>query len=177
MGKQGEKNARSATGLTKKIQKELLEIMVRIVPVHEKNYRDFEKMVRRRTSGRFAAACKDFEEREPSARILEELANPNLYVFAAAADGIFVGWISLAYLPKVGKFEGHGHIYVDELWVDPAYRRGGVAKMLMKQAEILAERKEAAGIRLYVNTENPGALSLYQLCGYKKNDTAYFMEK
>lgn len=52
MGKQGEKNARSATGLTKKIQKELLEIMVRIVPVHEKNYRDFEKMVRRRTSGR-----------------------------------------------------------------------------------------------------------------------------
>lgn len=115
-----------------------------------------------------AAACKDFEEREPSARILEELANPNLYVFAAASDGIFVGWISLAYLPKVGKFEGHGHIYVDELWVDPAYRRGGVAKMLMKQAEILAERKEAAGIRLYVNTENSGALSLYQLCGYKK---------
>lgn len=52
LGKQGKKNARSATGLTKKIQKELLEIMVRIVPVHEKNYRDFEKMVRRRTSGR-----------------------------------------------------------------------------------------------------------------------------
>jgi len=89
----------------------------------------------------------------------------------------FVGWISFIYLPKVGKYRGHGHVYVDELWIEPSYRRNGLAKALLVKADELAQKLSAKGIRLYVNTENPGAQRLYQEHGFEMTGTAYFCEK
>lgn len=40
-------------------------------------------------------------------------------------------------MPKVGKYNGFGHVYVDELWIHPSYRRNGLAYELMKKAEAL----------------------------------------
>lgn len=52
-------------------------------------------------------------------------------------DKRYVGWISLIYMPKAGKWNGHGHIYVDELWIEPSFRGQGLAKALMRKADEL----------------------------------------
>lgn len=121
-------------------------------------------------------------EREPSQepvseQIKKELLNPDLYVYAVKVDGRYVGWISCVYIAKVGKWKGHGHIYVDELWVEPSYRGNGFAKALLKKADELKDEFNATGIRLYVNVNNPVAQNLYEACGYVEDGRAIFMEK
>lgn len=108
----------------------------------------------------------------------KELTNPNLYVYAIMVESRYVGWISLIYIPKIGnRWNGHGHIYVDELWVAPSFRERGFAKVLMKKADDLKTELEATGIRLYVNVNNPTAKKVYEYCGYREDGQAYFMEK
>ena len=121
-------------------------------------------------------------EREPSQepvseQIKKELLNPDLFVYAVKVDGRYVGWISCVYIAKVGKWKGHGHIYVDELWVEPSFRGNGFAKALLKKADELKDKFEATGIRLYVNVNNPVAKNLYETCGYIEDGRAIFMEK
>ena len=121
-------------------------------------------------------------EREPtqepvSEQIKKELLNPDLYVYAVKVDGRYVGWISCVYIAKVGKWKGHGHIYVDELWVEPSFRGNGFAKALLKKADELKDKLGATGIRLYVNVNNPVAKNLYEACGYVEDGRAIFMEK
>lgn len=121
-------------------------------------------------------------EREPSQELVfeqikKELLNPNLFVYAVKVDGRYVGWISCVYIAKVGKWKGHGHIYVDELWVEPSFRGNGFAKALLKKADELKDKLEATGIRLYVNVNNPVAKNLYEACGYVEDGRAIFMEK
>ena len=121
-------------------------------------------------------------EREPSQepvseQIKKELLNPDLFVYAVKVDGRYVGWISCVYIAKVGKWKGHGHIYVDELWVEPSFRGNGFAKALLKKADELKNKLDATGIRLYVNVNNPVAKNLYEACGYVEDGRAIFMEK
>lgn len=96
-------------------------------------------------------------------------------MYAAEADARFVGWISLVYIPKVSRTLGH--VYVDELWVAPGYRRRGIAQQLLQQADRLRADLQATGIRLYVNTQNPAAKALYEKCDYVADGQADWMEK
>lgn len=137
-----------------------------IVKVGTANYSLFMDMVRRRMG-------RDIQEEYNSA---EDLENPSLAVYAAQEQGKFVGWISLVYIPKIGKFD-KGHIYVDELYVEPASRRSGIAKALMGKADEMRQEFHASGIRLYVNVCNPGARALYEACGYSCTGQADYMEK
>lgn len=122
-------------------------------------------------------------EREPSQmpipeQVLKELRNPNLHVYAVMIDRRYVGWISLIYIPKIGsRWHGHGHIYIDELWVAPNFRGRGLAKALMKKADDLKSELNATGIRLYVNVNNPNARHLYEHYDFLESGKAYFMEK
>lgn len=141
--------------------------------IDSQNYPLFEDMVFWRENG---------FERKPLHRLVaeqikKELANPNLYIYAVMVDKRYVGWISLIYMLKAGKWNGHGHIYVDELWIEPSFRGQGLAKLLMKKADELKTKLEATGIRLYVNIHNPTAKKLYEHCGYLEDGQAYFMEK
>ena len=145
----------------------------RIDRINTENYNLFDDMVFWRENG-FERETMQTPVPEP---IKRELANPNLYLYGAMADNRYVGWISLIYMPKISRWKGHGHIYVDELWVEPNFRRQGLAKALMKKAEELKTELEAAGIRLYVNVNNPTAKKLYESCGYLEDGQAYFMEK
>ena len=75
-----------------------------IEKVMAEKYPLFEDMVFWRQTGR---------ERAPSAepisrQIDHELGNPNLHLYAAMAQNCYVGWISLVYIPKVGKWGGPG---------------------------------------------------------------------
>jgi len=144
-----------------------------IEKIDENNHSLFDDMVFWRENG---------YEREPSQepvseQIKKELLNPDLYVYAVKVDGRYVGWISCVYIAKVGKWKGHGHIYVDELWVEPSFRGNGFAKSLLKKADELKDELGATGIRLYVNVNNPVAKNLYEACGYVEDGRAIFMEK
>lgn len=145
-----------------------------IVRVDADNYYPlFGEMVYRRGH----AGADPAEPLQPDPEVLRELGDRNLRVYAAQAEGRFVGWISLVYMPKVSRFGGHGHVYVDELWVEPEHRRQGIARALMATADEMARERDAVGVRLYVNTQNPGARRLYDECGYAPDGTATFMEK
>ena len=144
-----------------------------IEKIDANNYSLFDDMVFWREQG---------NEREPSQtavseQIKNELSNPDLYVYAAKVEGRYVGWISCVYIAKVGRWNGHGHVYVDELWVEPSYRGNGFAKALLKKADELKDKLGATGIRLYVNVNNPIAKKLYEACGYIEDGKAIFMEK
>lgn len=145
----------------------------RIIRIDEKNYPFFDDMIYWRETG---------QERAPAhapvpQTVGQELQNPNLFVYALETEGRYVGWISLVYIPKVGKWNGRGHVYVDELWVAPEYRGRGYARALMQKADELKDTLQAAGIRLYVNTQNETAHALYSRCGCREDGTAHFMEK
>ena len=120
-------------------------------------------------------------ERHPETRptddvVKKHLEDKNFRIFAAKADGRYVGWIALVFMPKISWTKA-GFVYVDELWVAEAYRRRGIATALIKKADEMKTELLAEGVRLYVNTENPGAAALYRKCGYNGQGTAVFMEK
>ena len=147
-------------------------ILSTVERINADNYNMFEDMLYWREKG---------IEREPAQTVssdeaIRELSDPNLYVYAVLCEGRYVGWISLIYMPKVSRVKC-GYVYVDELWVEPSFRRRGFARMLMAEAERLRKELNATGMRLYVNVNNPEAMRLYESCGYVQCGQAYFMEK
>lgn len=144
-----------------------------IVRINQENYPQFDAMIEWRHTGIEPQPTPSSLTQD----IINELNNPNLYLYGLEIEHHFIGWISLVYIPKVSKFKGHGHIYVDELWIEPSFQNHGYAKILMKKADELKEKLNATGIRLYVNTDNPIAHHLYQTCGFQDEGNAIFMEK
>lgn len=54
----------------------------------------------------------------------------------------------------------------------------GIANALMEKADALSKEMNTAGLRLYVNADNPGGISFYKACGYEqKFGSALFMQK
>jgi len=110
--------------------------------------------------------------------VYEVLDKPNLHVFAAQSGDRFVGWISIVHIPKISRANGRGHLFIDELWVNPACRKQGIASALMRQADALSDEIDTLGARLYVDPTNAEAVSLYERCGYgRKFGAAILMEK
>jgi len=136
----------------------------------------FDDMVFQRINGREKAEHERAEVQNFGI-VYETLDNENLFIFAASVEDKFVGWISLVYIPKVGRTKGKGHLFVDELWVNPTFRRKGIARVLMAEADALSKELNTLGLRLYVNTANHEAISFYQTCGYAKQGEAFFMDK
>ena len=145
----------------------------KVVRIDSENYSLFDDMVYWRENGSERAPLK---EAIPES-ILNELSNLDLFIYAIEVERRYVGWISLIYMPKVGKYNGYGYVYVDELWIHPSYRRNGFANELMKKAEVLKQEKCATGIRLYVNVDNINAKKLYEKCNFTLSCSAYLMEK
>ena len=133
------------------------------IKVTKNNYHQFEDMIFWRIHNKERTEEQKLLSKEKmNSRILNELNNSNLYIYAVVIESRMVGWISLIYLLKVGKFGRKGHIYIDELWIHPLYRRNGLAKELMKKADEIAKTLDLTGIRLYVNITNQEAKELYE---------------
>ena len=148
-----------------------------IVRVDKDNYALFDDMVFFRMNERERTPEEKAEPRD-FATVYAALSDKNLRVYAAEAGGRFVGWVSAVYIPKVGRYNGKGHLYIDELWTAPAFRRHGIAYALMNEAERAAREMGTAGLRLYVGGDNPDALALYAKCGYRdRGGGAHFMDK
>ena len=148
-----------------------------IVLVDKGNYAMFDNMVFFRMNDRVRTPEEQAELRD-FGTVYAALADKNLRVYAAQAGDQFVGWISAVYIPKVGRYGGKGHLFIDELWTAPTFRLHGIAYALMTEAERAAKKLNTVGLRLYVGGDNPGALALYTKCGYRdRGDDAHFMDK
>jgi len=147
-----------------------------IVRVGEDNYKLFDDMVFIRMNGR-EKNVDELKQNKGYTEVNKALQNENLFIYAARCDNKFVGWISVIYLPKVGRTNGRGLMYIDELYVAPEYRGRGFAKELMKKADERSDLLNALGIRLFVDMENESAINVYKKCGYIEEGKTYFMEK
>jgi ribosomal protein S18 acetylase RimI-like enzyme len=112
-----------------------------IVKIDKNNYSLFDEMVFFRKNGR------ERNENEKTNiqidnKIYDTLEDKNLYVFAAQIEQKFIGWISAVYIPKISWTNGYGHLFIDELWVNPVYRRNGIANALMQQIEVVSNELE-----------------------------------
>ena len=147
-----------------------------ILKVNKSNYLLFDDMLFFRINER---EKNEFEQKNTKINdtVYKILEDKNLYLYAAQTGNKFIGWISLVFIPKIGKTNGKGHLYIDELWVNPAYRNNGIAYALMGKGEIISNELNTAGLRLYVNSDNNEALPLYKKCGYIEKGNAIFMEK
>ncbi|MBZ9689697.1 GNAT family N-acetyltransferase [Clostridium estertheticum] len=150
----------------------------KIIKIDNQNYPMFDDMVFWRINGKQRTYSEKSEVANNNfSDVYVALTNSNLYVYAALDNDKFVGWISIIYMPKVGRLNGLGHLYIDELWVEPTYRKQNIANRLLEKADELLNTTESVGVRLYVNTENLSAKKLYVKCGFSESGTAYFMEK
>jgi ribosomal protein S18 acetylase RimI-like enzyme len=61
-----------------------------------------------------------------------------------------------------------GVLYVDALAVDPAWRRQGVARALLTEADRLAAAGELRGVALDTGIENRAARALYRRSGFEQ---------
>jgi len=149
---------------------------VKIDRIDLHNYSRFDDMVFWRQNG---------VEREPSRtpvseRMKRELSNPNLHVYAVEVESRYVGWISLVYIPKIGsRWNGRGHVYVDELWVAPGFRGRGYAteglRLTLDVARGIIPEEE---IYLRVDKTNPASLRVMMHNGgyiHHEDDIKYYV--
>jgi ribosomal protein S18 acetylase RimI-like enzyme len=61
-------------------------------------------------------------------------------------------------------------LYVDALAVDPAFRRRGVARALLEQAEAVAAAQDFDGVALDTGLQNEPARALYTASGYRERE-------
>jgi ribosomal protein S18 acetylase RimI-like enzyme len=128
---------------------------------------------------------RSLAEQEPGAYYFDEpavrsvlkkfLADPNLGRAWILSDGAaVVGYIvlTLGY-----SFEYHGRdAFVDELYVEPPYRRRGIGREAIKFVEEEARKVGVTALHLEVDHGNDPALALYQCAGYEHHDR-YLMTK
>ncbi|SEB61725.1 GNAT family N-acetyltransferase [Paenibacillus sp. GP183] len=92
----------------------------------------------------------------------KEVINPGVILWSAVCDGIIAGTIQLH---LVLKQNGSHRAEVAKLMVDPAYRRKGIAQMLMQTAEEFARSEGRSLLVLDTRTGDPSNI-LYKSRGY-----------
>jgi ribosomal protein S18 acetylase RimI-like enzyme len=98
--------------------------------------------------------------------LVDQLVRDRLRILAAASDGGVRGFVTVAPTPAsllLGTAWG-----VRDLYVDPAHRRGGVARALVDR--VVADARAAGVRRLSLQTEpdNAAALALYAGLGFRQ---------
>lgn len=98
--------------------------------------------------------------------LTEEIGRISPYY--AERDGGF--WVALRAARLVGMF-GLERVAPDamelrRMYVDPSARRGGIARTMLRFAEIEAERSGALRLELSTSELQPAALELYRRAGY-----------
>jgi ribosomal protein S18 acetylase RimI-like enzyme len=99
-------------------------------------------------------------------KFLAELSLGRAWIFSdgAAIAGYIV--LTLGY-----SFEYHGRdAFVDELYVEPQYRRRGIGRQAMQFVEEQARTMGVTALHLEVDDGNDPALELYRRSGYADHD-------
>lgn len=102
---------------------------------------------------------KCFSSPWSSNSLTEELDNPNAYFITAVSESTVLGYI--------GVHEVCGEAYIDNVAVEPNYRRLGLGERLMLTAQKNAFERKCEFISLEVRKSNSFAISLYKKLGYQ----------
>ncbi len=132
---------------------------INIVAVDRENYHCFKAMVNRRLG-------REEKPDQPVDADLDFLTRDNVWVYAAQADGKFVGWVSAVLIPKPD--DRKGLLFIDEMWTDENYRNLGIGRLLLDRAIDLARELNLWKVRLYVDSDNPAARRLYANAGFRE---------
>lgn len=93
-------------------------------------------------------------------------------VLVAARDGKAVGFVQL--YPMYSSVRTARTWILNDLYVDAAARRGGVARTLLDAAADFAREDGAAGISLETTRDNAPARALYRAAGWGEDETQWY---
>jgi ADP-ribose pyrophosphatase YjhB (NUDIX family)/GNAT superfamily N-acetyltransferase len=105
------------------------------------------------------------ERQAAGQRFRESLA---MDVLVAEADGGVVGLLVLSFVPALSGLRA----LVDDLAVDPAYRRQGIGAALVETAVQRADRRGATHLLVDTSRGDPSARDFYQACGFEAGGVA-----
>ena len=93
-------------------------------------------------------------------------------VLVAKRAGNAVGFVQL--YPMFSSVRMARTWILNDLFVDAAARRGGVARALLDAAAAFAREDGAAGLSLETNRGNAAARALYRAAGWHEDDTQWY---
>jgi GNAT superfamily N-acetyltransferase len=102
--------------------------------------------------------------------IAERLARSESVIFLAERDGQAVGFVQLYPLFSSTAARPRRLWLLNDLFVSPSARGGGVARALMDRALRLAEETGAAGLELATARTNTPAQRLYESLGWRQDE-------
>ena len=102
--------------------------------------------------------------------IAERLARSESVIFLAERDGQAVGFVQLFPLFSSTAARPRRLWLLNDLFVSPSARGGGVARALMDRARRLGEETGAAGLELVTARANAPAQRLYESMGWRQDE-------
>jgi ribosomal protein S18 acetylase RimI-like enzyme len=114
-----------------------------------------------------AAFNESVEPPEAYAQRLQDLRRVETPLLAEVA-GRAVGFAAVRVVPSV--FYAEPRAELTELYVEPEFRRLGVARALVASAENLARQLGAHSLVVLTGDDNEPALELYQALGFELDD-------
>jgi GNAT superfamily N-acetyltransferase len=98
----------------------------------------------------------------------ERLRRDESVIFIASADDVALGFTQL--YPSFSSVSVKRLWILNDLFVSPAARRGGVGRRLLERAREWAVETGAKGLTLTTALTNSAARSLYESCGWRLDD-------
>jgi ribosomal protein S18 acetylase RimI-like enzyme len=111
---------------------------------------------------------------EAARRVREVLSTPDHEVVVAESAGRVVGLIHVFVRPAI---ENPREAVVEAIVVDEAFRRAGVGRILMAQAERWGSERNCRSVVLSSNVARTPAHAFYAALGYQVAATAYVLRK
>jgi len=100
--------------------------------------------------------------------LAERLRRDEAVIFVAIADDAMLGFTQL--YPSFSSVSVKRLWILNDLFVSPAARRGGVGRRLLERAREWAVETDAKGLTLTTALSNSAARSLYESCGWRRDD-------
>jgi len=101
--------------------------------------------------------------------LAERLSRDESVIFVAVApDGEALGFTQL--YPSFSSVSLRRLWILNDLFVGPGVRRGGVGRRLLERAREWAVETEAKGLILATAVTNTAAQALYESCGWRRDD-------
>ena len=95
-------------------------------------------------------------------------ANPEFFIGAFDGEKL-IGTV-------IASFDGRRG-WINRLAVHPDYRRRGIGRLLIKEAEKVLKKKSAWIICALIERENKQSLNLFKKCGYKPSENLVYVSK
>jgi len=111
------------------------------------------------------ASLSPAEIQAAAQRFRESLA---MDVLVAEVDGEVVGFLVLSFVPAISGLRA----LIDDLAVDPTYRRQGIGAALVEAAVQQADRRGATHLLVDTSRGDPVAQEFYQACGFEADGIA-----